>query len=163
MDYSIVYPCTVAGVEMLVCCDNTSSVPCCLAVQLQGGLDIGVTTEHPQSGPLPQGWGDVYRSDQYWYVLIRSGDCVAQHKGQDRVLQWVLDRSAGNTFGCCVLQTGELHLYHSGRDVGVALEGLPTDQPLWGFVSLCGWKVEANYIIPRGEAGHVVRLKLCVV
>ena len=115
-------------------------------------LDIGVTTKSPQSGPLPQEWGDVYRSDQYWYVLIGHGDCVALHKGQRRELQWDLDRSAGNTFGCCVLQTGELHLYHNGRDVGVALEGLPTDQPLWGFVSLCGWKVEANYIIPKGEA-----------
>ena len=52
----------------------------------------------------------------------------------------------------CVLETGELHLYHNGRDVGVVWEGLPTDQPLWGFVSIPGWKVEANYIIPKGEA-----------
>ena len=132
---------------------------CCLIVQLQG-LDIGVTTKHPQSGSLPQNWYDIYRSDQYWYILIRGGDCVAQHKSQRRVLQWNLDRSAGNTLGCCVLQTGELHLYHNGRDVGVALKGLPIDQPLWGFVILFGgWKVEANYVIPKGEAvtcGEVV-------
>ena len=138
---------------------NPSSVLCCLAVQLQC-LGIGVTTKHPQSGPLPQEWYDIISSDQYWFVLIRSGDCLAQHKGQKRELQWVLDCSAGNTFGCCVLETGELHLYHNGRDVGVALEGLPTDQPLWGFVTIPGgWKVEANYIIPKGEAvtcGEVV-------
>ena len=95
---------------------------------------------------------DVYRSGQYWIVLIGSDGCLAQHKGQVRVLQWVLDRSTGNTLGCCLLQTGELHLYHNGRDVGVALVGLPTDQPLWGVVSLRDWKVEANYIIPKGEA-----------
>ena len=37
--------------------------------------------------------------------------------------------------------------------MGVAWEGLPTDQPLWGFVILRGYKVEANYVIaPKGEA-----------
>ena len=52
-----------------------------------------------------------------------------------------------------MLQTGELRLYHNGRDVGGALEGLPTDKPLWGFVDVgSGWKVEADYMIPKGEA-----------
>ena len=123
---------------------------CCLAVQLQR-LAIGVTTKDPESGPLPQRLVDIFNSDQYWYVFIRSGDCIACHKGQERELQWDLDCSAGNTFGCRVLQTGELHLYHNGRDVGVALVGLPTDQPLWGFVILFGWRVEANYVIAKGE------------
>ena len=68
----------------------------------------------------------------------------------------------GNTFGLCVLErTGELHLYHNGRDVGVVWEGLPTaDQTLWGFVELLGgWKVEVNYIVPKDDAvtcGEVV-------
>ena len=128
----------------------------CLIIQ---SPSIGVTTISPDSGRLPQCKDDMFNGGQYWYVTIRYGDCMAWHNGQNRVLQWVLDRSAGNTFGCCVLQSGELHLYHNERDVGVALKGLPTDQPLWGFVSLCGWKVEANYIIPKGEAvtcGEVV-------
>ena len=116
------------------------------------GLGIGVTTNNPDTGPVPQEWDDIVNSDKYWYVLIRSDDCAAWHKGQERVLQCALDDSAGNTFGICVLSTGELHLYHNGRDVGVVWEGLPTDQPLWGFVSIPGWKVEANYIIPKGEA-----------
>ena len=55
-----------------------------------------------------------------------------------RDLQCALDRSAGNTFGCQVSGTGELHLYYNGRDVGVAWEGLPTDQQLWGFVEIGG-------------------------
>ena len=151
MDYSIVYPCTVSAVEMQVSCDNPSSVLCCLAVQLQM-LAIGVTTNSPDIGPLPQRWGDIHSSDQYWYVVIWSGGCEALHNEQKRVLQWSLDCSAGNTFGCRVLETGELHLYHNGRDVGVVWEGLPTDQPLLGFVTLCGWKVEANYVIAKGEA-----------
>ena len=126
---------------------------CCLAGQLQSMLGIGVTTNNPDSGPLPQGWDDFSRSDQYWYVFIRSSGCTAYHKGQNRVLHGVLDCSAGNTFGCRLLKTGELHLYHNGRDVGVVWEGLPTDQPLWGVVILnVDWKVEANYVIAKGEA-----------
>ena len=137
----------------LVCC-----VVWLLAVQLQS-IGIGVTTNSPDSGPLPQGWDDINNSDQYWHVNIWRDDCRACHKGQWRLLQWVLDRTAGNTFGCCVSKKGALHLYHNGRDVGVVQKGLPTDQPLWGFVSLCDWKVEANYVIPKGEAvmyGEVV-------
>ena len=123
---------------------------CCLAVQLQG-LSIGVTTKDPDSGPVPRGWGDIESSDQYWTVFISSECCIAWHK-KHRELQWVLDRSEGNTFGCHVSGTGELHLHHNGRDVGVAWEGLPTDQPLWGFVVLRGYKVETNYVIAQSEA-----------
>ena len=121
---------------------------------------MGVTTNKPDSGPLPQRWGDIHSSDQYWHVFIESGGCVPYHKGQKRVLQWDLDDSAGNTFGCDVSEKGELHLYHNGKDMGVVWEGLPTDQPMWGFVELSGgWKVEANYIIAKGEA--VCGVSLC--
>ena len=123
---------------------------CCLAVQLQA-LGIGVTTKDPDSGPVPWGLGGIDRSDQYWTVYMING-CRARYKGQMRDLQWVLDRSAGNTFGCHVSGTGELHLHHNGRDVGVAWEGIPTDQPLWGVVVLHGYKVEANYVIAQSEA-----------
>ena len=131
---------------------------CCLDVQLQP-FGIGVTTNNPDTGPVLQWWSDIDRTDKYWHVLIRSRNCTAWHKGQQRELQWVLDRSAGNIFGLCVLSTGLLHLYHNGRDVGVVCEGLPTDQSLWGIVCIRGWEVEANYIIPKGEAvtcGEVV-------
>ena len=115
-------------------------------------LRIGVTTKDPDSGPVPWRLDDIVSSDQYWSVTIGSDDCTAWHKGQERKLHWVLDRSVGNTFGCHVSGTGELHLHHNGRDVGVALEGLPTDQPLWGFVNLPDYKVEANYINAQSEA-----------
>ena len=144
----------VSVVEMLVWCGNTSSVLCCLAVKLQG-FTIGVTIKDPDSGPVPRGWGDIANSDQYWRVYIGSDyidGCSACHKGQYRDLHRVLDYTAGNTFGCHVSGTGELHLHHNGRDVGVAWNGLPTDQPLWGFVEIGGLKVEANYVIPNGEA-----------
>ena len=124
---------------------------CCLAVQLQAP-GIGVTTKDSDSGPVPQGWYDIDSSDRYWYVLVRSNGFRAKHNGQSRRLQWVLDDSAGNTFGCQVSGTGELHLHYNGRDMGVAWEGLPTDQPLWGFVVLPGYKVEANYVIAQSEA-----------
>ena len=134
---------------------------CCLAVQLQG-LVIGVTTKDPERGPVPRRWENIYSSDQYWAVLIRRDDCTTRHKcngctawheGQLRELQGVFNDSAGNTFGCHVSGTGELHLYHNGCDVGVAWEGLPTDQPLWGFIEIGGGiKVETNYVIPKGEA-----------
>ena len=126
---------------------------CCLDVQLQY-LGIGVTTKSPDSGPLPQSFSDIDSSDQYWRVVIGTRVyCTARHKGQRRVLQWDLDGSPGNTFGVVVSKKGELHLYHNGRDVGVAWEGLPADKPLWGFVDLPGgWKVETNYMIAKGEA-----------
>ena len=123
----------------------------CLAVQLQV-LHIGVTTKDPDSGPVPQMWGDIRRSDQYWTVVIDSYYSTAWHNGQKRKLQWALDRSAGNTFGCQVSGTGELHLHHNGRDVGVAWEGLPTDQPLWGLVVLLRYKLEANYVLAESKA-----------
>ena len=124
---------------------------CCLAVQLQA-LRIGVTTKDPDSGPVTRRLEDIVSSDQYWTVYIESDGCRAKHKRQRRKLQLVLDRSEGNTFGCHVSGTGELHLHHNGRDVCVAWEGLPTDQPLWGFVVLPGYKVEANYVIAQSEA-----------
>ena len=123
----------------------------CLAVQLQA-LRIGVTTKDPDSGPVTRRLDDIVSSDQYWTVYIESDGCRSKHKRQRRILHWVLDYSAGNTFGCHVSGTGELHLHHNGRDVGVAWEGLPTDQPLWGFVVLPGYKVEANYVIAQSEA-----------
>ena len=105
-------------------------------------------------------WSDIYNSDQYWFVEVMTSFCAARHKGQKRVLQWALDDSPGNTFGVAVSEKGEFHLYHNGREVGVAWEGLPTDKPLWGFVLLAGgWKVETNYMIAKGEAvtcGEVV-------
>ena len=123
---------------------------CCLELQY---LYIGVTTKSPDSGQLPQEWSDIKNSDQYWCIQIGSSSCTAWHKGQMRVLQFELDGSPGNTFGVAVSEKGELHLYHNGRDVGVAREGLPTDKPLWGFVGLRGdWKVETNYMIAKGEA-----------
>ena len=123
---------------------------CCLAVQLQG-LHIGVTTKDPDSGPV-SGLDDITSSDQYWTVVIWNEVCTAWHKGHRKELQRVLDCSAGNTFGCQVSGTGELQLHHNGRYVFVPWEGLPTDQPLWGFVEIGGLKVEANYVIPKGEA-----------
>ena len=119
---------------------------CCLAVQLQGFI-IGVTTKDPDSGPVLR-WGEINTSDQYWAVSIWIHGCEAWHKKQYRHLQWALDRSAGNTFGCHVSGTGELHLHHNGRDVGVAWKGLPTDQPLWGFMEIGDWRL----VIPKGEA-----------
>ena len=122
---------------------------------------IGVTTKDLDSGPVPQGWGDVDSNDQYWYVLIGRNDCTGWHKGQYRELRCVLDRTAGNTFGCHMSETGELHLLHSGRDVGVACEGLPTDQPLWGFVVVNGYKVETNYVIAQSEL-EAVCVSVCM-
>lgn len=139
-------------VDVLICL--VCMLCCVVAVQLQG-LAIGVTTEDPETTPVPQEW-DVIRRDRYWYITCLKNKCRARHKGQERQLQWVLDYSAGNTIGCCVLETGELRLYHNGRDVGVALEGLPTGQPLWGFVEIEGWKIKADYIIPKSKAMYDV-------
>lgn len=128
----------------------------CLAVQLQffygrGITAIGVTTNDPEKGPLPQKWEDIDRSNNYWCVRIEHNDWTAYHMGKKKVLKWVVDHSATNTVACQVLKTGELYLYHNGKDVGVVLKGLPS-KDLWGFVKLSGCKVDANYLLPVGEA-----------
>ena len=122
----------------------------CLAVRLQV-FAIGVTTKDPDSEPVPQEWSDI-DNDQFWYCMFGIGACAAWHNAQERLLYWDLDRSVGSTFGCHVSGTGELHLHHSGRDVGVAFKGLPTDQPFWGFVDVCDLMMEADYIISNCEA-----------
>ena len=122
-------------------------------------LCIGVTTKSPDSG-LPICWHELKNSDQYWCIENRTSDCIARHDGQYCVLRWDLQPSPDNTFGVAVSEKGELHLYHNGRDVGVAWEGLPTDALFWGLVDLQGGrKVETNYMIAKGEAvtcGEVV-------
>ena len=146
-------PCTVYSTPLpsVSCCDNTSSVLCCLAVQLQL-FAIGVTTKDPNTKPLPKGWADMDNTDQYWHVAIGSGHCTAWHQGQVKQLLWELHDLPSNTFGCCVMK-GKLHLYHNGMDMGVVWEELPTNKPLWGFVRLRGgWKVEGYFVIPKGEA-----------
>ena len=35
-------------------------------------------------------------------------------------------------------KNGELHFFIDREDQGVACTGLPTDQPLWGFVDIYG-------------------------
>ena len=75
------------------------------------------------------------------------------------MLLWDLDRSVSNTFGCRVSHKGEFHFY--GRNVGVAWEGLPIYEQLWGFVGMVGGKVEANYYLSKGET--VVCGKVCMV
>ena len=131
---------------------------CCLAVQLQWpGVQvtrIGVTTQDPDSGPVPWWRGEVDSSDQHWYVCFGSSVSLTLDDEQGRPLyRWFLDDSEGNTIGCHVSGTGELHLRYNERDVGVLRKGLPTDQPLWGFMEIDGrWMVEANYVIPKGEA-----------
>ena len=125
---------------------------CFLAVQLQY-FAIGITTQSPDTEPRPKGWADIDDTGQYWHVAVGNDHCTAWHKGNERLHPWPLDDSIGSTFACQVSENGNLHLYHNGWDVGVALEGLPKDQPLWGFVRLRGgWKVEASYVIPKGEA-----------
>ena len=112
---------------------------------------LGVTTRSPDSGHLPQNLGDIIS----WYVVVANGHCTAWHNREQNVKPWDLDYSAGNTFGCCVSDKGELHLYHNGRDVGVALEELPIYEQLWAFVGIAGGEVEANGYITEGEAALV--------
>ena len=126
------------------------------------GLIVGVTTKSPNSGQLPQNLSDIYSHDQYWWAEIKSNGCTAHRKGQCRSLQWNMDCSAGNKFGCKVLETGELYLCYNERDVVLACEGLPANKPLWGFVYLSGWKVEASYVIARGLTHCDMQLIGCV-
>ena len=48
----------------------------------------------------------------------------------------LLQLKVGDGFGCRVNDTGQLTLRINSADAGVACDGLPTDQLLWGFVHI---------------------------
>ncbi len=77
------------------------------------------------------------RSSKYW---ILSTSTVHHDDQAERVhfnpnLESLRD---GQTVGCLVTETGELHYFVDGKDQGVGWNGLPVDKPLWGFADIYG-------------------------
>ena len=75
---------------------------------------------------------EVKNDKQYWFM---SGN-TSYHNGEERKMKWELNVTGGDTFGCSVKENGKFCVYKNGKELGVAWEGLPTDQPIWAFTDV---------------------------
>ena len=53
--------------------------------------------------------------------------------------------SSGDCYGCSVDVQGRLVVYKNEEELGVAWEGLPTDQPLWAFTDVLDNRLTVDY------------------
>ena len=97
---------------------------------------------------IPNEWHDVQNDNQYWCMR---GD-TSCHNREKRKMKWELNVTGGDTFGCSVKEDGKFYIYKNGKELGVAWEGLPTDQPIWAFVSVMSYGTfRTDYIAVDGE------------
>ena len=138
--------------------DEDDDVLCCLSLHcLQAPhFGIGFTTTSPDSRGMLWKRNDFIGSRQrHCWLSVDWNGCRAYHMEQYRALPWEPSCTVGKTMGCSVSEEGEFRLCYNSMDADdVVLTGLPTDQPLWGFIVLRGkWKVEADFDVatPNGE------------
>ena len=87
------------------------------------------------------------KSQFYWYLI---GD-IAFHNRKEKKMSNELMVSSGDCYGCSVNVQGKLSVYKNEEELGVALEGLPTDQPLWAFTDVLDNKLTVDYLVMEGE------------
>lgn len=89
-----------------------------------------------------------------------------RHKKKRRRFHDLTLLQVGQTVGCLVTQTGELHFFVDGSHVGCGWSGLPVDKPLWGIVDVYGKcsKIKAD-ILSDGMYVHwtYVRMQFAVL
>ena len=96
---------------------------------------------------IPNTWFEVKNDKQYWFM---SGN-TSYHNGEEREMKWQLSVTGGDTFGCCVKEDGKFSIYKNGEELGVAWEGLPTDQPIWAITySYYKLLIRADYVAVDG-------------
>lgn len=71
------------------------------------------------------------------YHWLLWGSSIRHKKKRKRFHDLTLLRE-GQTVGCLVTQTGELHYFVDGKHVGRGWSGLPVDKPLWGIIDVYG-------------------------
>ena len=97
---------------------------------------------------IPNDWFEVQNDNQYWCMRGNT----SYHNGEKRKMKWELFVTGGDTFGCSIKENGKFSIYKNGKELGVAWEGLPTDQPIWAFVSVMNYgTLITDYIAVDGE------------
>lgn len=81
-----------------------------------------------------------------------------RHKKKRRRFHDLTVLQVGQTVGCLVTQTGELHFFVDGSHVGCGWSGLPVDKPLWGIVDVYGKcsKIKADIL---SDGMYIVRMQ----
>jgi hypothetical protein len=102
-----------------------------------GSMGIGFTTISPaEYNVIPSSAVSrpLETSPCHWLLW---GTTLRHKKKRKRFADLTLLRE-GQTVGCLVTQTGELHFFVDGRHVGKGWSGLPVDKPLWGLADVYG-------------------------
>ena len=129
----------------------------------KGSLALGLTTENPDKTLLVQSYLDLalHSHQNYWFL---HPDGRVHHGTFQCQYPLYIERSleVGQSVGCVVNENGELHFFLDGKDKGVACTGLPTDQPLWGFVDISAKaeKIKSEfYIHPKQQCQNCLQLE----
>ena len=114
-------------------------LPLCLSPPLSLSLSqgIGFTTISPSEYniiPSSAVSRPLETSPCHWLLW----GSTLRHKKKRKQFQDLTLLQEGQTAGCLVTQTGELHFFVDGRHVGRGWAGLPMDKPLWGVVDVYG-------------------------
>ena len=96
---------------------------------------------------MPNAWFKLQNDNQYWYTIVNT----SHHNSEERKMKWELIVTGGDTFGCCVKEDGKFYIYKNGKELGVAWEGLPTDLPIWAFITNVNGTLRTDYIAVDGE------------
>jgi hypothetical protein len=120
-----------------------------------GSMGIGFTTISPSEyNTIPSSAisRPLETSPYHWLLW---GSSIRHKKKRRRFHDLTLLR-AGQTVGCLVTQTGELHYFVDGKHVGRGWSGLPVDKPLWGIVDVYGKcsKIKAHILSDEIMVDH---------
>ena len=104
----------------------------------EANLALGLTTLCPDGIEVVRCAFSLMGKPNYWllsYATISSPGSP----GKDGNYHYNMGSlGVGQSVGCMVNKKGDLHYFVDGKDQGLACSGLPTDQPLWGFVDIYG-------------------------
>ena len=109
---------------------------------------IGLTTECPDDIDMPEDSLRFYSSSNYWILSVNT----VYNSDQKRQLTFNLnDILVGQSVGCSVTSSGELHCYIDGKFQCVGWTGLPTDRPYWGVAEVYAntTKIKSEFVFSK--------------
>lgn len=116
--------------------------------QYSASLAFGFTTEKPGK-TLEPSYLQLSYNLNCWILNPFGGFCHGTGPIGSKYALRIVDLEVGQSLGCVVNENGSLYYFVDGKDHGLACTGLPTDQPLWGFVGIYGKakKIKSDYHI----------------
>ena len=124
-----------------------------------GSLALGFITVCPDTiAEVPVVYLRLRADERYW-TLGSFGEL--SHAGNVRTGYSLRTELATErqSLGCMVYENGDLHYFIDGKDQGLAYTGLPTDQPLWGFVDIYAKAKEIKFSPPVHQCSNCLQLQ----